>query len=105
MQYPFLRRRDRGDGAGRAEIVFSEDQSWDEAQRFAARLVKHLGLTVWRRLDGPYSWLWDVQGAGKSFIFGYDDFPCETTLWAASPDGDATVEVLFGALTRGAPDA
>jgi hypothetical protein len=105
MEYPFLRRRDRGSGTGRAEIVFSEEQGWEEAQAFAARVVARLGLAVSRRVDGPDAWLWDVQGAGGSFILGYDDFPCETTLWAADPGSDAAVERLFSKLVGGAPDA
>jgi hypothetical protein len=105
MEYPYLRRRDRGSGAGRAEIVFSEEQTWEEAQEFAARIVAGLGLTVSRRLDGPDAWLWDVKGPGGVYIFGYDDFPCETSLWAAHPESDPAVERLFGELAGNLSDA
>jgi hypothetical protein len=105
MPYPFLRWRDRGGGSGRVEIVFSEEQGWEESQEFAARVAGQLGLAVSRRVDGPDAWLWEVQGAGGSFILGYDDFPCETTLWAADPTSNAAVERLFRELTGSAPDA
>ena len=98
MNFPFLQKRDRGDCAGRVEIVFSHDQSYDEAEAFAARVVEQLGLTVDRRIRGPYSWLWDVHGAGGHFVFGYDDFPCETTLWATDAESDLALLHLFGAL-------
>jgi hypothetical protein len=101
MGYPFLRRRERGSGVGRAEIVFSEDQGYEEAQEFAARMVGQLGLKVVRRINGPYAWLWDVWGAGGALIFGYDDYPCETTLWAADTESDAAVEQLFRGLPSG----
>jgi hypothetical protein len=105
MEYPFLRRRDRGSGTGRAEIVFSEKQGWEEAQAFAAGVAARLGLTVSHRVDGPDAWVWDVRGAGGAFILGYDDFPCETTLWAADPESDAAVERLFREVGSSAPDA
>jgi hypothetical protein len=105
MEYPFLRRRERGTDTGRAEIVFSEEQSWEEAQAFAARMAARLALAVSRRGDGPDAWLWEVQGAGGSFVFGYDDYPCETTLWAADQGSDAAVERLFRELAGSAPDA
>jgi hypothetical protein len=105
MGYPFLRRRDRGSGTGRAEIVFSEEQGWEEAQEVAARVVARLGLTVSRRVDGPGAWFWEVRAAGRSFILGYSDWPCETTLWAADPGSDAAVERLFGYLAARAPNA
>src|SRR4051812_36406883 len=98
MQYPFLRRRDRGSGAGRAEIVFSEDHGYGKAQLFADRGLKRCGLTVTHRMNGPSSWLWDVRGAGGEFIFSYDDFPCETTLFAASPESDPAVARLMNRL-------
>jgi hypothetical protein len=105
IEYRFLRRRDRGDGSGRAEIVFSEDQSWEAAQEFAALLVVRLGLAVGWRVDGPDAWLWEVRGAGGTFLLGYDDFPCETTLWAADPGSDGDVQRLFSELTGHTPDA
>lgn len=105
MEYPFLRRRDRGSGTGRAEVVFSEEQGWEEAQQFATWVAGQLGLTVSRRVDGPDAWCWEVQGAGGSFIFGYDDFPCETTLWAADTESDAAVERLFSELAGRVPTA
>jgi hypothetical protein len=105
MEYPFLRRRNRGSGTGRAEIVFSEEQGWEEAQGFAARVTARLGLTVSRRVDGPDAWFWEVHGAAGSFILGYDDFPCETTLWAADPASDAAVERLLSGLAGSAPNA
>jgi hypothetical protein len=99
MDYPLLRRRDRGSGTGRAEIVFSEEQGWQEAREFAAQLAVRLGLVVLRRVDGPDAWVWEVWGAGGAFLLGYDDFPCETTLWAADPGSDAAVQRLFSELT------
>jgi hypothetical protein len=105
MEHPFLRRRDRGSAIGRAEIVFSEHQSWEEAQQFAARIVAQFRLTVTSRLDGPDAWVWDVQGAGGAFTFGYDDFPCETTLWAANAESDGCVERLFVELSGSTRDA
>ena len=102
MQYPYLRQRNRGSGAGRIEIVFSEEHGWDEAQAFAMQVTEQLGLTVSRRVDGPDAWLWDLQGAGGSFIIGYDDFPCETTLWASDPTSDTAVQRLFR-IVAGAP--
>lgn len=105
MEYPFLHLRDRGSGAGRTEIVFCEDHGWEEAQVFACQMVERLALTVSRRVDGPDAWLWDVQSASGSFFLGYNDFPCETTLWAADPGSDAAVERLFIGLTSSAPVA
>jgi len=104
MEYPLLRRRDYGSGSGRAEIVFSEEQGWEEVHEFAARVVARLGLAVSRQVDGPDAWFWEVQGAGGSFIFGYNDYPCETTLWAAVPESDAAVERLFSDLADIASD-
>src|SRR5688572_16573104 len=101
MEYPFLRRRDRGDGAGRAEIVFSEDHTMSEAQQLATRMAAQLGLKVTGRAEGPYCWFWDAEGEGGVFRFGYDDFPCETTLWAANPESDAAIERLFNRLVDG----
>lgn len=104
MQYPFLRRRDRGSGTGRLEIVFSENQEWEEAHEFAEGVAALLGLAVSRRVDGPYAWFWEVHGEGGTFILGYDDYPCETTLWAVDPGSDAIVDRLFRVLGgSGAP--
>jgi hypothetical protein len=101
MTYPFLPRRDRGNGTGRAEVVVSEEQDWEEAQEFTAWLAARLGLTVTRRMDGPDAWFWEVRGAGGAFILGYDDYPCETTLYAADPGSDAPLERLFGIVHHG----
>lgn len=98
MRYPVLHRRTRGSAAGRAEIVFSEDHAYDEAAGFAERLVRRLGWRVVRRLDGPCGWIWDVCCDRGTFVLGYDDFPCETVLWAASPADDMQVEQLFAEL-------
>jgi hypothetical protein len=105
MNYPYLRRRDRGSDAGRAEIVFSEDQGYGEAWAFAAGMVDRLGLTVDRRIDGPDAWIWDLHGASGHFLFGYDDVPCETTLWAADPESDRPLEELFGAVVGQSPSS
>ena len=35
---------------------------------------------------------------------GYDDFPCETTLWSLDADSDAAIECLFATMVR-PPDA
>jgi len=78
--------------------VFSEDQSWDEAQEFAKSLLATLHLAVTRRVDGPDAWVWDVNGQGGSFIMGYDDFPCETTLWSLDTGSDLALENLFAKL-------
>ena len=104
MECPFLRRRGRGSHAGRLEIVFSEDQGWEEAQEFAARMIDRLGLTVIARVNGPDAWLWDVHDASGVFVFGYVDFPCETTLLAADPASDAAVGRLFDKLIHTSVD-
>lgn len=101
MEVPFLRCRDRGCHAGRAEVVFSEEYGYGEAEALAGRVVERLGLTVTDRIDGPDAWLWDVQGAGGEFMFGYTDFPPETTLWAANPESDPVIERLFRGLVQG----
>jgi hypothetical protein len=105
MECPFLRCRDRGCHAGRTEIVFSEEYGYGEAQELAGRVVAQLGLTVTHHIDGPDAWIWDVQGAGGQFVVGYNDFPPETTLWAANPESDRIVERLFHGLLEGADDA
>jgi hypothetical protein len=101
MNYPFLRRRDRGSGAGRVEIVLSEDQGYEEAEDYAGRMAASLGLTMSRRVNGPDAWFWEVQGDTGTFLIGYDDWPCETTLWAADAGSDAAVERLFGKVAGG----
>jgi hypothetical protein len=101
MEYPFLRKRDRGSGAGRAEIVFSEEYDLGEAQLFAVRIVRLLGLTVSRRSEGPFCSVWEARGAGGEFLVGFDDFPCETTLWAADPRSDPAIEQVFRRLVGG----
>ena len=68
MEYPFLRRRDCGSGAGRAEIVFSEEYGYGEAQALAQRAVEQLGLIGTHRIDGPGAWIWDVRGTTGQFV-------------------------------------
>ena len=103
MKYPQLRLRDRGDGTGRAEIVFDEDQNYEQAQSFADRMIETLGLTIIRRLNGPHCWMWDGHYREAAFVFGYDDFPCETTLWAANAESDRAIEELFAKLVKMPP--
>ena len=100
IQYPYLRKRDRGSGEGRCEIVISERETWEESQATLRHLVERLGLAIVRRIEGPDAWLWDVQSEAGTFIVGYDDFPCETTLYASEPRDDAAVERIFADLVR-----
>ncbi len=95
MKYPYLRKCDRGRREGRAEIVFSENQGWDEAQLFAAKAIEYLCLTLDKRIDGPDAWLWEVHNSNGLFTFGYDDFPCETTLVSWNIESDAVIESLY----------
>ena len=83
--------------------MFSEDQGYDEAQAFASAILAQLELAVTNRIDGPDVWIWDAQNEEGTFIIGYDDFPCETTLWAADPASDRAVTVLFARLTNRPP--
>jgi hypothetical protein len=73
IQYPYLRKRDRGSGEGRCEIVISERETWEESQATLRHLVERLGLAIVRRIEGPDAWLWDVQSEAGTFIVGYDD--------------------------------
>ena len=45
--------------------------------------------------DGPDAWLWEVHNSNGLFTFGYDDFPCETTLVSWNIESDAVIESLF----------
>jgi len=82
--HPALRMRNRGSHAGLLEIVFSENQSWDEAQEFATSFMAEHGMTLLHRCDGPDAWLWDVSWGRNAFVFGYDDYPCETVLFSTN---------------------
>jgi hypothetical protein len=83
-----LQTRAHGQHEGRLEILFSEDQSYEESQAFAQQFMTAYGMTLLKRIDGPGAWLWDVRRGDNYFVFGYNDFPCETTLFAADADSD-----------------
>jgi hypothetical protein len=95
MNYPHMRKCDRGSREGRPEIVFSENQGWEEAQVFAEKAIEYLKLNLDRRIDGPDAWLWEVHNANGRFTFGYDDYPCETTLVASDVESDAEIESIY----------
>lgn len=99
--YPTMRIRDRGNLAGLKEIVFSEDQSWEDARAFASKVIAEHRMTLVRRCDGPNCWLWDVHWNGGEFIFGYDDFPCETVLISSNDQHQDALVRLFEAIQRG----
>jgi hypothetical protein len=85
-----LQTRSRGSHEGRLEILFNEDHSYEEAQAFALQFMAAHDIELIKRIDGPDAWLWDVRWGDNYFVFGYNDYPCETTLYAAdaaSEDG------------------
>ena len=95
---PRLQKRDRGIHAGRAEILLSKSQTWDDAQRFAAEVVARLGLVITEKIDGPDAWIWEVQRGNVTMVLGYDDYPCETTLGSVDAAGDDAIHAIFSLL-------
>lgn len=93
--YPLLRERYRGVHAGLAEIVFSESQYYEEAQAFANKFIAENGMKILHRCDGPDAWLWDVTLNDNRFVFGFDDFPCETVLFPEAVKDQEALLNLF----------
>src|SRR5689334_10673911 len=94
-QYPLIRRRVRGDRAGRAEVAFCDGLDYDDAQHVAEAVAAKLQLVITSRLDGPDAWLWDAYNAAGRFVFSYNDVLREVTIFASDPASDEAVAALF----------
>jgi hypothetical protein len=99
--YPLLRQRDRGSHAGLQEIVFSESHYWEEAQAFANAFIEKHRMKLLNRCDGPDAWLWDVKCNEHVFVFGYDDYPCETVLFPTTLEDQEALLDLFEKIKGG----
>jgi len=97
---PALVKVDRGDHEGLLQILLRDDQSWKEAQEFAKQFISKYEMNLIRKIDGPDAWLWHVTCQGSTFIFSYDDFPCETVIFADTKNDEVALKALFTAITQ-----
>jgi hypothetical protein len=82
------------------EILFSNEQEWEESLVFAAQVVRELQLaSITPRHESPEGWSWYLSSGDSTFVFYYTICPCETTLVAADPESDNAVERLFDSLS------
>lgn len=98
---PVFEKVDRGDHEGLLQILLYDDQSWEEAQEYAQRLILKHDMKVIREINGPDAWLWYVKYKGNTLIIGYDDHPCETIIYADTKKDEEGLKTLGTALALG----
>ena len=80
---------------GRAEIIVGTDCGRDGFPMRAMEIVRHFGMHVDRRIDGPDCRVWLASLGEATFCISWDDMTCEVSVMAWESTPDAAVEALI----------
>jgi len=91
----FSNPKKRKMAAGHESLELTEEGTWESFPPFAEKYVKQIGARVKRRIQAPDMHLWEIEYAGTTLNFVYDDFPNGISIEPMNEEGQAAIETLY----------
>lgn len=91
----FANPKKRKMAIGCESIELTEAGNWETFPDFAEKYAEQIGATIFNRISTPDMHIWEVEYAGHTLNFVYDDFPNGLSLEPKSKKGQAAIEKLW----------
>ena len=81
--------------SGNESLELTEAGTWESFPNFAKKLVKQIGASIIKKLNGPDIRIWEIEYKGHILNLVYDDFPNGVSIEPKKSSDQSIIDELY----------